>query len=148
MSRFKRLSVLLGLIALVGVASAVATPGSGVSVTELGRARIAEPFTIETKGPSDLIFIHGRVDPGGDTGWHSHPAPEIAIVKAGTLTYYDANDKDCTPHAIAAGQGHFESPGRIHITRNEGSVPVEVYAAFVVPAEVQAPLRSASDCPF
>jgi quercetin dioxygenase-like cupin family protein len=152
MPKAKRSILLGGFACIVGVTAALATPDSGVSVTELGRGRVADPFMIEMNGPSDIIIVRGTVEPGGNTGWHSHPAPEIAVVKAGTLTYYDGMDKDCTPQPVTAGQGQFESPGHVHITRNEGSVPVEVYAAFIVPDGEKAPLRVDADrpgnCPF
>ena len=123
--------VILGALAalLVG-AVAVATPSTGVSITELARAESIEPFVVDAQGDNDVIVLTATIDPGGTTGWHSHPGVEIAIVKAGTLTVYDAN---CAPRTVTAGHGRVQHAHTVHMGRNEGSDPVELYATFVVP---------------
>ncbi len=150
MLRVLRGVVAAGVVMMIGVASAPATTGSGVTVEELGRGTVDTAFRIETDGPSDVVVIKARVEPGADTGWHSHSGSEVALVQAGTLTYYDGDDQDCTPQPLEAGQARVERPGHVHLTRNEGSTPVEVYAAFVVPQG--RPLRIDADrsshCPF
>lgn len=41
---------------------------------------------------ADTIVQQATVQPGGFTGWHSHPGPAVAVVQQGTLTYYDSED--------------------------------------------------------
>ncbi len=40
----------------------------------------------KTIGNSDIYVQSNVWDPGGDTGWHSHPGHSLIIVTAGTLT--------------------------------------------------------------
>jgi len=90
--------------------------------------------------------------PGWYTGWHTHPGPTLVVVKSGTVTYYDGDDPSCTPHVVPAGEG-FVDPGggHVHIVRNEGTIPAQVFATRIVPAgetgtrkDVPAP----GNCPF
>jgi quercetin dioxygenase-like cupin family protein len=123
--------VLLGaLTVLVTVAVAAATPSSGFSASELGRAENIESFVIDAKGDNDVVVLAATIEPGGTTGWHSHPGTEIAVVKAGTLTVYDSN---CVPRTVTAGHGRVQHAKTVHLGRNEGSTPVELYATFVIP---------------
>jgi quercetin dioxygenase-like cupin family protein len=109
---------------------AIATPPSNVSIRELARADSIEPFTLDAEGDNDVIVLTATVEPGGTTGWHSHPGMEIAVVKTGTLTVYDA---ECVPRTVTAGHGRVQHAHTIHMGRNEGTSPVELYATFVVP---------------
>lgn len=122
--------LLVALTLLVTVTVAVATPSSGVSVTELGRAENIESFAIDAQGNNDVVVLAATIEPGGTTGWHSHPGTEIAVVKAGTLTVYDSN---CVPRKVTAGHGRVQHANTVHLGRNEGSTPVELYATFVLP---------------
>ena len=140
--RTKRI-IILGLAAfglLAGVA--VATPGLLVSASTPVRGTIAERFKVETeglvelktKGPIDVADQTITIQPGGHTGWHSHPGPALATIKSGTLTLYDGDDPNCTPHPFNAGSTFVdEGGGHIHIARNEGTTPVEVSVTYLLP---------------
>jgi len=141
--RTKRI-IILGLAAfglMAGVA--VATPGVGVSGPITARGTIAEPFKVETDGlvelktkrPIDVVDQTITIQPGGHTGWHSHPGPALATIKSGTLTLYDGDDPKCTPHVYNAGSTFVdEGGGHVHIARNEGtSTPVEVSVMYLLP---------------
>jgi len=89
----------------------------------------------KTKGRSDLYVQSNVWQPGGSTGWHTHPGHSLIIVTSGTLTEYDA---DCTPHVYTFVPGQpptLVDPGRdhMHIIRNEGSVPASTIAVQLVP---------------
>ncbi len=90
----------------------------------------------KTKGSSDLYVQSNVWQPGGSTGWHTHPGHTLIIVTSGTLTEYHA---DCTPlvHTFVPGQPAptFVDPGRDHphIIRNEGSVAASSIAVQLVP---------------
>src|SRR6266480_4620114 len=45
------------------------------------------------RGDSDLYVTQHTFQPGGQTGWHSHPGPSLITVVEGTLTVYH---DDCT----------------------------------------------------
>lgn len=49
----------------------------------------------KTKGLSDLYVQSNVWQPGGSTGWHTHPGHSLIIVTAGTVTAYQGDDPDC-----------------------------------------------------
>ena len=89
----------------------------------------------KTKGTSDLYVQDNIWQPGGDTGWHTHPGHSLIIVKAGTVTAYEGDDPACKPTVYTPGMG-FVDPGggHTHILRNEGAVPAETIAVQLIPA--------------
>ena len=90
----------------------------------------------KTKGRSDLYVQSNVFQPGGSTGWHTHPGHSLIIVTSGTLTEYMA---DCTPHVYAFVPGHPEptlvdpGDGMVHLIRNEGAVRATNIAVQLVP---------------
>jgi quercetin dioxygenase-like cupin family protein len=116
--------------ALAGLA--LATPGFGIlSAPVLARASFVDPVDIKLKvGGADGDIIHVRdaqetvmqqivIGPGGHTGWHSHPGPAVALVKAGELTLYSSDDPTCTGRTYSAGQAFVDSgQGHVHIAHN------------------------------
>lgn len=130
-------SIVVAVVAAAVVAGiAVATPGSGASSTILARGLAQEKVKTRGNQPYDVVVQQISIAPGGHTGWHTHPGSAIAIVKAGTLTIYDADDPTCTARAFHAGDTYIDPGyGHVHIGRNEGSVPLEIVVTYVdVPA--------------
>jgi len=86
------------------------------------------------------------VQPGGFTGWHSHPGPAIVVVQQGTFTYYDGEDPQCTPFPYGPGESFVDiGQGHVHSARNEGTEVVQVYVMyFDVPADVTNPFIPAA----
>jgi quercetin dioxygenase-like cupin family protein len=135
--------ILIGLAAfglMAGVA--VATMGSGAVGEITARGTIAEPFRVETDGlvelktkaPIDVVDQKITIGPNGHTGWHSHPGPALATIKSGTLTLYDGDDPNCTPHVYNQGSTFVdEGGGHVHIARNETNAPVEVSVTYLTP---------------
>ena len=72
------------------------------------------------------------IDPGTQTGWHSHHGPALVVVAAGTMTLYQAEDPTCTGETYSAGQA-FVDPGQgnVHNARNEGTQGVVLYATYL-----------------
>ena len=105
----------------------------------------------KTKGLSDVYVQSNVWQPGGSTGWHTHPGHSLIIVAAGTVTAYDADDSSCTPHTYTVGQGFVDEGGdHIHNIRNEGLVEARTVAVQVIPANavrrIDAP--ASTNCPF
>ena len=128
--------LLLTPLTLAGVAWA--TPPSGAHSTTLGRISLgpyqdtSPNFTIVSTQPTDTVVLRTTIDPGGSTGWHSHPGPAFIVVTQGTLTVYDGNDPACTPHQYGPGTGFFDPGfGHVHIARNEGTTPVTVVQTYL-----------------
>lgn len=106
----------------------------------------------KTKGASDLYVQSNVWQPGGSTGWHSHPGHSLIIVTAGTVTDYEGADPTCTPQTYTAGMS-FVDPGgtHVHIIRNESTTDVaQTIAVQLVPAgqprRIDAP--SPGNCSF
>ncbi len=124
----------------IGVGTALATPGAGVSVaTVLARATMEGDLEVsgepgrkgrtDRAARTDAVVQTITIDPGGHTGWHTHPAPVLVLVKAGSLSFYSSGA--CTPRVYTAGEAFIDSGrGHVHIARNEGSVPLEFYAVY------------------
>jgi hypothetical protein len=95
----------------------------------------------KTKGQSDLYVQSNTWQPGGSTGWHSHPGHSLIIVTAGTITVYDGDDPSCTPRTYTAGQGLIDHGGdHAHVIRNEDpNVVAQTIAVQILPKD--APRR-------
>ena len=70
------------------------------------------------------------IQPGAQTGWHTHPfgLDGFVLVTQGTVSMYSANDPRCRPHVLTRGQVAFIGGTLPHDIRNEGTSPVGLYA--------------------
>jgi quercetin dioxygenase-like cupin family protein len=93
------------------------------------------------KGPSDVLQSLLVFQPGGDTGWHTHPGPVVVVVKSGALTEFE-NNGCVTVHPT--GSVFFESANVVHRAVNQTGSVSEVYATFISPTGM-APLIPAND---
>jgi len=94
---------------------------------------------LETEGDARLVSQDITIQPGGHTGWHSHPGPVFVTIAAGTLTLFDAAEP-CSRLVYASGTS-FVDPGggHVHIARNLGDTAVSLKVLYMVPAGV--PIR-------
>jgi quercetin dioxygenase-like cupin family protein len=104
-----------------------------------------------TKGSSDLYVQSNVWQPGGSTGWHSHPGHSLIIVTAGAVTNYESSDPECKPHVYTQGMS-FVDPGgsSVHNVRNEGTVVAQSIAVQLIPAGAMRRIDAAppANCPF
>lgn len=96
---------------------------------------------IHSKGPSDVLQSELVFQPGGDTGWHTHPGPVVVVVKSGALTEVQSNG--CIV-VHPAGSVFFETKGEVHRAFNQTGGVTDVYATFISPVGAQ-PLLPAAD---
>jgi quercetin dioxygenase-like cupin family protein len=83
------------------------------------------------KGDSDVYVTKHTFQPGGQTGWHSHPGPSLIAVIEGTLTVYH---DDCTFETFSAGESFTDlGCGDVHNVRNEGATEAIDVAVQIVP---------------
>lgn len=123
-----------GVVIGPGVKPALATPPSGdLTRTDLALGRLEQGVTMATHGPSDFHIVHVVLQPGADSGWHTHPGTALDIVTSGTMTWY-FGDTDCDPVTVDAGSAVFVPAGVAHIARNEGSEPADLYVTYLVAA--------------
>ena len=153
-----------GVVVLAAGAAAVATPASPpplfssstVSVGRFGdidvKTNDANPHhvKIQTKGESDVYVVMNTVQPGGNSGWHTHPGPSLITVTQGTATFYDADDPTCTPRTVSAPNGTIDpGDGHVHLLRNEGTVTLVTVTVAIIPAgaarRIDAP--APANCP-
>jgi quercetin dioxygenase-like cupin family protein len=146
MRKIRRTFVMTGCaVALVfGSTSALATPGSGVTGTILAQGTSAGTLKVKAKGRTDVIVRSITIAPGGSTGWHYHSGQLIAVVKSGTLT---RTLQDCSVEVTTTGTSFIEPAGarHVHIGRNLGTEPVELYVTYLVPEG--SPLSVDADAP-
>ncbi len=147
----KRLLVLLLVVTGVVSAAALATPGSGVvaelvargSVDPADKMALLHAVSRHRSGPWTIVDQNITIQPGGHTGWHTHPGPVLVVVKSGSLTLYGGTSPStCPSETFTAGQA-FVDPGGgfVHIARNEGTEPTQLSVTYIVPGAADAPFR-------
>jgi hypothetical protein len=105
----------------------------------------------KTKGLSDAYVQSNVWQPGGSTGWHSHPGHSLIVVTSGTIKAYEGDDPGCNATVYTPGMG-FVDPGgdHVHNLRNEGAVTASTITFQLIPAgatrRIDAP--SPGNCPF
>ena|SRR5215469_966205 len=130
MNRRRILAKLLGALgALLAVITVVqfranATPGSGLVSVLLARGTDVSNGTIVFQAGTDVAVVHLTFDPGGTTGWHSHPGGAIVTVTQGSLTVYNSRGSQCQVETYGAGQTFIERAGEVHKLINTGSIPL------------------------
>lgn len=133
MNRMKLVTLAWGAVSLAGVTAAVATPPSGsISRTELAVGKVSDTIVMQRDEPSDFHIHQLQLDPGANSGWHTHPGPEYSIVKAGEVIL--ERSPECEPRTITAGQGIFIPGDTPHMAHNVGKEAAEMYVTYTVDA--------------
>lgn len=163
------MSVVLALAGVIGAAQFVAeaTPPSGISFSPVGRATVPE-FNVKRKDkaidwrigldadqPIDVATQIVTFQPGGFSGWHTHPGPVFFTVRTGTLTVYEGDDPTCTPLVFPAGSGAVEAATSTHshMVRNDTATVAEALVTYLVPvgtpqSALRTDLPNPGNCPF
>ena len=105
----------------------------------------------KTKGDSDLYIQNNTWQPGGTTGWHSHPGHSLIIVTSGTVTNYESDDPSCSPHVYTAPATFVDAGGdHTHNVRNETNQVATGYAVQLIPAGATRRIDADGppNCPF
>ena len=123
-------SVVTAATVAVTVAPSWATPPSGLTNIPLARGTNTSHGTIPLRFGTDVAMAQITVDPGGSSGWHSHPGGAIIIVKEGALTVYSPVGHHCRTTTYSAGQAFIERPGEVDDVLNTGTVPYVLYVTF------------------
>ena len=108
--------------------SGVVTRTVKINVDSVQRA-----ITCNPTNPCDTAFQQATVQPGGSSGWHTHPGATFVAVAQGEGTIYRVVGSDCPGTKIGVGTGFAQMPTEVHMVRNEGSVPFTVYTLYVLP---------------
>lgn len=134
--------VVLGLLSVALLAApALATLGEGVAGVVQARGMVGEQVRVREVAGSEFVTQQITIQPGRQTGWHTHPGAALAIVKSGTLTLTGFREgrvlnsarsgPRCVTETYSAGQS-FVDPGHghVHIARNLGTAPAEVWVTY------------------
>jgi hypothetical protein len=115
---------------------------------------------LKTKGDSDLYVQQNTWDPSlcngciPSSGWHTHPGPSLVIVTQGTVTAYEGNDPNCTPHVYSAnGTNSFVDVGSgdVHIIRDESGAVAKTVVVQLIPKDATRRIDvtpAPGNCPF
>src|SRR4029077_6992586 len=134
MKRLGRWSLMGAAVALVVMAFAVvpggATPPSELTQVILARGNDVSNGTIPLQFGTDIVMVQLRVEPGGSSGWHSHPGGAIIVVKQGSITVHKAVGSQCQIETYSAGQAFLERPGEVDQVTNDGTIPYILLVTF------------------
>jgi len=128
----KALGALGALLAVITVVQfrTNATPPSGLTNVLLARGVNTSHGTIPLQVGTDVVMAQITVDPGGSSGWHSHPGGAIIVVQEGSLTVYRSIGSQCQVETYGAGQAFIERPGEVDQVINTGSIPYILFVTF------------------
>ncbi len=123
-------------VALAGVVLAVtlspggATEPSGLTNVPLALGTNRSNGTLPLQAGTDVAVAQITVNPGGSSGWHSHPGGAIVVVKQGSLTVYRSVGGMCETTIYSAGQSFFERPDEVNQVINTGTIPYVLFVTF------------------
>lgn len=150
--------------AAVFAGTVLATPQSGVSTSTVAKSLFGEinveahsnptppgskmppppkpgamwKARVQTHGQTDAYVVDNTFQPGGTTGWHSHPGPSLIFVVSGSISNYMGDDPTCTPQVYTAGQGFVDAGGSdVHMLRNDTNTTAETVAVQLLPTGAQ-----------
>ena len=118
------------------------TTSSGTVGVILARASLGDAETeikwngevAKVEGPTDLVLQEITIQPGGNTGWHTHGGMAIVTIVSGTLSLFDS-ENPCDGHDYPAGKAFVDpGSGHVHIARNLGTTPVSVRVQYILNA--------------
>ncbi len=118
-----------GLIVAVNAAPAAATAANNFHSTPLGHGTYVSHGTLPLVQGLEIVVSRNDVDPGGFSGWHSHPGGAIVVLQAGEITTYRSVGNHCEVTTYTAGQSFIERPGDV-LMAVAGSHGATVYATF------------------
>jgi hypothetical protein len=145
MSTRRRISTTAGLV----LCSALAVYGVAFAdhggLHGLFNARgTAEPFHIHDHAshlhikagrPVDVAIVGARLDPGGRTGWHTHPADSIVSLPPGApdLKMVTQDRGRCVETTFHAGQAFVHPAGPHDFVNTDATNPLTFGVAYFVP---------------
>ena len=124
-------AAIVGVVFVVAVEfKAQATPSSGLTNVTLARGTNLSNGTIPLQVGDDVVMAQITVQPGGSSGWHSHPGGAIIVVAQGSLTVFQSVGSQCETTTYGAGQAFIERPGEVDQVINMGTIPYILYVTF------------------
>jgi quercetin dioxygenase-like cupin family protein len=128
--------VVIGVPATTTVTKRVRFRVAGEIVTRrvTVRVRTVRPLArCSVSAPScETLFQVLTIQPGGYTGWHTHPGPTFVAVAQGEGTLYHGKP-GCPSLKYGRNTGFFQPETDVHNMRNEGAEPLVLHAFYMFP---------------
>jgi quercetin dioxygenase-like cupin family protein len=119
------------LIAVNAVPGGATPPSPGLFTSQLlGRGTYTSDGTLPIKQGTDVVVAKITVNPGGFSGWHSHPGGAIVVVQQGAVTLYKSVGSQCEITTYTKGQAFVERPGELDDAVNKGSTDYIIFVTF------------------
>jgi quercetin dioxygenase-like cupin family protein len=98
------------------------------TVLSSGSTVTGEPIRYPSGAPAQITAVEITLQPGQQTGWHTHPVPLFGYILEGELTVdYGAKGK----RIYLKGNGLAEAMNEAHNGRNTGPYPLTILAVFI-----------------
>lgn len=98
------------------------------TVLSTGTTAIGETVRYPSGAPAQITAVEITLEPGQQTGWHTHPVPLFGYIVEGELTVdYGTNGQ----RTYSKGDGLVEAMNEAHNGRNSGTSPVKILAVFI-----------------
>jgi quercetin dioxygenase-like cupin family protein len=98
------------------------------TVLSTGTTVTGEPIQYPSGAPAQITAVEITLQPGQQTGWHTHPVPLLGYVLEGELTV-DYGPKG--ERIYRKGEALAEAMNEAHNGRNAGQDPVKILAVFM-----------------
>ena len=98
------------------------------TILSTGTTVTGEPIRYPSGAPAQITAVEITLQPGQQTGWHTHPVPLFGYVLEGELTVdYGAKGR----RIYRKGEALAEAMNAAHNGRNAGRDPVKILAVFI-----------------
>src|SRR5215467_15814850 len=111
--------VLAGALSVVGILAQQATPSNGFTRT------VVQQQDLPSTPNREVVQVVAEIQPGAESGRHTHPGEEVGYVLEGTVTLAEDGKPDVLKKA---GEGFVIPAGTIHNAKNLSSSRVRVLA--------------------
>ena len=110
------------LASAIGVSAQAPAAQTGFKRTEIQRTDLSV-------AGREVVQALAEIDPGAQSGLHTHPGEEVGYVLEGTFTLEIQGKPAVTKKA---GEGFVIPPGAVHNARNTGKAPAKVLATYFI----------------
>jgi quercetin dioxygenase-like cupin family protein len=118
-------------------------PGTRM-VLSTGNTVTGEPIRYPSGAPAQITAEEITLEPGQETGWHTHPVPLFGYILEGELTVdYGTKGR----RTYRKGDGFAEAMNEAHNGRNMGQNPVRILAVFIGIERVQGSAPASPPAP-
>lgn len=132
-----RMRILIPALLIMGPATVDAVwARQGIKSTPVFKSSataVGQPIQFPKMQKPEIAANLVEIVPGGESGWHKHPAPRYLHILEGELTLYvEGHEK---PLAFGPGSGSIEPVDVWHNGKNPGTVPLKFLAVYVKDAD-------------